>query len=107
MMKAGWSGRRCTCFPVYIFVLLSSRRQFENLAHLRRAVDLARVARHPWRRHCSQRDAVEMLRPYLHLTQAARHAEAADEIVKHVAGILARVSHRGGDQRLALGINRL
>ena len=52
------------------------------------------------------RDAVEMLGPDLDLVQAARHAEAADEIVEHVAGVLARMPHRGGDQRLPLGIDR-
>ena len=45
-----------------------------------------------------------MLRADADLAQAARHAEAADEVVEHVAGVLAGMSHRGGDQRLPLGI---
>jgi hypothetical protein len=42
-------------------------------------VDLARVARHPRRRHRLLGDAVEMLGADFDLLQAARHAEAADE----------------------------
>jgi len=42
-----------------------------------------------------------------HLVQAARQTEAADELIEHVAGVLARLSHRGGDQRLPAGISDL
>src|SRR5215203_3492844 len=65
---------------------LVSRRQLENLLHLLRPGDRARVARHPGGAHRLFGDAVEMLRADLHLGQAARHAEAADEAVEHVAG---------------------
>ena len=33
-----------------------------------------------------------MLRTYFDLAQAARHAEAANEIIEHVAGILAKAA---------------
>ena len=45
-----------------------------------------------------------MLGANANLAQAARQAEAADEVVEHVGGVRARMSHRGGDQRLPLGI---
>src|SRR4051812_8973424 len=104
MMKAGWSGRRWACLPVYMLAVVSLRGHIQNFAHLRRPLDLARVARHPGRRHRGLRDAVEMLRGYFDLAQAARHAEAANEPVEHAASILVRMPHGGGDQQLPLGI---
>src|SRR5882672_12498715 len=105
MMKAGCSGRRCACLPVYIESRILLCSQIENLAHLRWSLDFARIARHPGRMHRLLRDAVEMLGPDLDLAQAARHAKATNEAVEHVAGILAGMAHRGGDQRLTLGID--
>ena len=92
---------------VHVWFDLPTRPICQNFAHLRRPLDLARVARHPGRRHRLLRDAVEMLRADFDLAQAARHAEAANEAVEHVAGVLVRMAHGGGDQRLALGIGRL
>ena len=39
--------------------------------------------------------------------QAAWHAEAADEAVKHIGRVLAGMSHRSRNQRLPFGIGRL
>ena len=50
------------------------------------------------------RDRVEMFFSDIHLMQAARHAEIADEFVQHVGGVLAGLAHRFGDQRLAVCI---
>src|SRR3954454_24611453 len=107
MMKAGWSGRRRACVPVYIVAPLLLCGENENFAHLRRSVDLARVARYPWRTHRLFGDALELRGSDPDFLQAARHAERADETVEHVAGVLAGLSHRGGHQRLALGVLRL
>src|SRR5216684_1063776 len=82
-------------------------RQLENLPHLGRPVDGPRIARHPRRAHRLLGDAIEMLAAPIHLAQASGHAEPADEIVEHVAGILPGMAHGVGDQRLALGVGRL
>src|ERR1700674_3603374 len=101
MMKAGCSGRRWACLPVYIVPprsLCGSSLcgQNKNFAHLRRTVDLARVARDPWRCHGLLRNPIELLRTDPDVLQAARQPEAADEMIQHIAGVFARFSHRGG-----------
>src|SRR5215468_689042 len=101
MMKAGWSGRRWACLPVYIVLRFLSCGQFKNLAHLARPVDLARVARYPGCRHRLACDLVEVLGQDAHLAQAAWHAEAADEAIEHVCGVVALMTHRLRNQRLA------
>src|SRR5436305_8732228 len=85
---------------------MALRRELQDLLHLLGAGDRPRIARYPGRAHRLPGDAVEILAADLHLAQAARHAEAADEGVEHVAGILAGMAHRRGDQRLALGVRR-
>src|SRR5689334_11856635 len=107
MMKAGCSGRRWTCLPVYIASPVSLLMhdllgkpvvtfpdhalcgQQEYLADLRRSLDLARIARHPGRAHRLLGDRIEMLGADAHVPQAAGHAEPADEGIEDVAGILA------------------
>src|SRR5260370_25452479 len=74
--------------------------QKKNFVHLRRAIDLARVARDPRRCHGLLRNRLEMLRAYPDVLQAARQSEAADEAVQHVGGVLARLSPRLGHQPL-------
>src|SRR5262249_9815862 len=71
----------------------ASGGEFEDLFHLRGARDRPRIARHPRRAHRLRGDAIELIPTDLHLTEAARHAEAADEAVEHVAGVLAGLTH--------------
>src|SRR5262245_55684760 len=79
-----------------------SRGQFEDLATLRGTVDRPRVARHPRRVHRLLGDPRETLRPDLNRAEAARHVEPVDEGVKDIAGILARMTHRRGNEPLPL-----
>ncbi len=85
-------------------VMLQAAISQKSRAPADRAVDLARIARHPGRAHRPRRDAVEMFGADMHLREAARHAEVADEAVEHVAGVFAGMAHRGRDQRLPVGI---
>src|ERR1700751_2533473 len=103
MMKAGCSGRSFGCLPVYM-AMHPLCSELENFTDLRRSVDLARIARHPGRRHRLPRDLVEMLGADADTVQAPRHAEVSDELVQHIAGVLAGLPHGGCDQRLAFGI---
>src|SRR5207248_3477332 len=81
-----------------------SRGEFEDLAHLRRPGDRARVLWHPRRAHCLLGHPVEAVRPDVHRAEAARHAEPGDEAVEHIGGVLAGMAHRRGDERLARGV---
>src|SRR3954464_13741421 len=107
MMKAGCNGRRRTWLPVYMVPSMLLCGQQKNLTYLRRAIDLARIARDPRRAHRLLGDAVEMLRADPHILQAARHAELPDERVQHIAGVLAGMAHRRRHQRLAFGVSGL
>src|SRR6266478_8882007 len=98
MMKAGCSGRRWACLPVYIGSSRLLCGQNQNLAHLRWRLDFSRVAWNPGRAHRLFGDAVEMLGADPHILQAARQAETADEGVEHVAGVLAGLTHRRRNQ---------
>src|SRR4029077_2860708 len=82
-------------------------RQFEDLLELRRTGDGPRVARDPRRLHRPLGEAREALRTDPHRPETARHAEAADKRVEDIAGVLAGMAHRGGDQRLAFGVDWL
>src|SRR5580704_4771076 len=103
MMKAGCSGRSFACLPVYM-AMHPLRSELENVTDLGRPVDVARIARHPGRRHRLPCDLVEMLTSDADIVQGARHAEIADELIQHVARVLAGLTHRCRDQRLAIGI---
>src|SRR5579871_1231427 len=92
--RASWQWRR-------------SGRELQNLSNLRWTVDLARIARHPWRVHCLLGDLVEVLAADVDVAERSRHAEPADQLIERVAGVLARLTHSGRDLRLARGVDRL
>src|SRR5437763_53342 len=85
---------------------VSASRAMSSFAHLRRVVDLARIAWDPRRCHRLLRDAVEMLGADSDFPKAARHAEPGDEALEHVGSVLAGLSHRRGYQGLPFGIVR-
>src|SRR5215831_19205915 len=81
--------------------------QFEDLSNLDGTSDRPRVARHPWRVHRLFGEPREVLGPDLDGGEATRHADVGNKSGEHLAGILARMTHRRGDESLALGVCRL
>src|ERR1700761_6640836 len=107
MMNAGCRGRRRACFPVYILSPVRLCGQQQDFADLRRALDLARVALDPGVGHRELGDPVEMLWADMDVLQAAWQAEAADQIVEQIRGVLAGLAHGFGHELLPLGVDRL